>query len=93
MPEEKQTGPLYYDPVLQAERELLSLLLWIRSYGGQVGGKGDVSDFTSVAVSASIASRVKDDAYRRAALTAAAEYIQRAAEKPGADLEIKSKAA
>jgi len=93
MPEEKQTGPLYYDPILQAEREFLRILTWIKSYGGQIGGLGHGSDVTSVAISASIASRVKDDVYRKAALTAAAEYLQRAAEKPAADLGIESKAA
>jgi hypothetical protein len=90
---EKEIGPFYYNPILQAEREWLWMLAWIKSYGGQIGPLGDGADVTSVAISASVASRVQDDAYRKAALTAAAEYLQRAAEKPASDFGIQSKAA
>jgi hypothetical protein len=84
---------LLNNPIAQAEREWLWMIAFRASLGGQIGPFGDVPDFVAVAVSASIANQIKDEAYRKTALTAAAAYIQRAAENPAANVGKESKAA
>jgi hypothetical protein len=85
--------PLDYNPLLQAERELLLMIAFRQSRYGQTGSSGDFSDIAAVALSASIASGIKDGAYRKTVMMASAEYIQRVAETPMVDVGTESKAA
>jgi len=75
---------LSHNPIADAERRWLWVIPWLASDGGQIGPLGD-TDFTAVALSASIVNRVKDEAYRKTVLMEAADYIKRAAEKPVAN--------
>jgi len=81
------------NPIADAEERLALLIAFLASRHGQTRASGDITEFTSVAVTASIANGINDGAYRTAVLTAAAEYIQRAAGNSAVNVGIQPEAA